>query len=356
MNNITLKEAFNKKSVSELKEITSACRVKGYTKMRKAELVDVCSELVQSEGFFEEHALMIPEKAWNFFKKVAGSDSGITCKNILPEYAFSEKFGFLYVEKKEDGYWITIPEEIKSIYRELKKSGFLQAKEFSDLINNYAKAAVNLYGIISQDEFVEIFNSQNKYKVDIDTIFSVFIKHIYLDADYCLWDEYIVYADFEEDDFEGAERLIRETANKPRYIPGKSEFLKYADWTYYENTKQMKELSRFLVDECNVPNTKIEKLMFDLHWKFTESIQMQECFDILESYNVILSEEQVSELVPLMMDCCNNTRSWLNKGHTPNELSRLRRNSQQRSIKKIGRNDPCPCGSGKKYKKCCMLK
>lgn len=23
---------------------------------------------------------------------------------------------------------------------------------------------------------------------------------------------------------------------------------------------------------------------------------------------------------------------------------------------KIGRNDPCPCGSGKKYKQCCMLK
>ena len=23
---------------------------------------------------------------------------------------------------------------------------------------------------------------------------------------------------------------------------------------------------------------------------------------------------------------------------------------------KLGRNDPCPCGSGKKYKKCCLLK
>jgi len=23
---------------------------------------------------------------------------------------------------------------------------------------------------------------------------------------------------------------------------------------------------------------------------------------------------------------------------------------------KIGRNDPCPCGSGKKYKNCCFLK
>lgn len=25
-------------------------------------------------------------------------------------------------------------------------------------------------------------------------------------------------------------------------------------------------------------------------------------------------------------------------------------------MKKIGRNDPCPCGSGKKYKKCCLNK
>jgi len=33
-------------------------------------------------------------------------------------------------------------------------------------------------------------------------------------------------------------------------------------------------------------------------------------------------------------------------------------NKQQTSVKsnKIGRNDPCPCGSGKKYKKCCYLK
>ena len=26
---------------------------------------------------------------------------------------------------------------------------------------------------------------------------------------------------------------------------------------------------------------------------------------------------------------------------------------QPRKVAKIGRNDPCPCGSGKKYKQCC---
>ena len=25
----------------------------------------------------------------------------------------------------------------------------------------------------------------------------------------------------------------------------------------------------------------------------------------------------------------------------------------RREVPKVGRNDPCPCGSGKKYKKCC---
>jgi uncharacterized protein len=29
------------------------------------------------------------------------------------------------------------------------------------------------------------------------------------------------------------------------------------------------------------------------------------------------------------------------------------RQSLRRSTPKIGRNDPCPCGSGRKYKKCC---
>jgi preprotein translocase subunit SecA len=31
----------------------------------------------------------------------------------------------------------------------------------------------------------------------------------------------------------------------------------------------------------------------------------------------------------------------------------VKKQPKRREEKKIGRNDPCPCGSGKKYKKCC---
>jgi SEC-C motif-containing protein len=36
--------------------------------------------------------------------------------------------------------------------------------------------------------------------------------------------------------------------------------------------------------------------------------------------------------------------------------AKILRESVKRSDPKVGRNDPCPCGSGKKYKKCCLIK
>ena len=37
----------------------------------------------------------------------------------------------------------------------------------------------------------------------------------------------------------------------------------------------------------------------------------------------------------------------------PSKLTALLREAAKARTK-VGRNDPCPCGSGKKYKKCCL--
>jgi len=51
---------------------------------------------------------------------------------------------------------------------------------------------------------------------------------------------------------------------------------------------------------------------------------------------------------------------FLSRGPEPSpraaEMEEGRGMTVRREGKKIGRNDPCPCGSGKKYKKCCLLK
>ena len=59
----------------------------------------------------------------------------------------------------------------------------------------------------------------------------------------------------------------------------------------------------------------------------------------------------------MLSGMANGTRLWSNNGYTLDELFDLLERKQLRTIPpkavKIGRNDPCPCGSGRKFKKCC---
>jgi uncharacterized protein YecA (UPF0149 family) len=48
----------------------------------------------------------------------------------------------------------------------------------------------------------------------------------------------------------------------------------------------------------------------------------------------------------LLMDHCQSFNDIENQEEVPQK-------PVVRDTVKVGRNDPCPCGSGKKYKKCC---
>ncbi|MNF05860.1 hypothetical protein D3C80_2056860 [compost metagenome] len=70
--------------------------------------------------------------------------------------------------------------------------------------------------------------------------------------------------------------------------------------------------------------------------------------------------KQVEKVVHLLTEVHNHTRVWSNCGHTPSELRGLTATPviygkvvKSVTVNKIGRNEPCPCGSGLKYKKCC---
>lgn len=53
------------------------------------------------------------------------------------------------------------------------------------------------------------------------------------------------------------------------------------------------------------------------------------------------------------MESFDSTRSMQNAA-SPMAQGRQRENvTVVRSAPKVGRNEPCPCGSGKKYKQCC---
>jgi hypothetical protein len=102
------------------------------------------------------------------------------------------------------------------------------------LIDSYAKAAVNLYGIISRDDFVSIFTKQNADWTSNEEIYILLLPLVLKDGWYCFYKEYIVHYWF-FNDFDQADYLLKYQADKPRYIPEKSEFLKYTDEDFEDN-------------------------------------------------------------------------------------------------------------------------
>ena len=74
------------------------------------------------------------------------------------------------------------------------------------------------------------------------------------------------------------------------------------------------------------------------------------------------SEAQVNKVLELMMNLANDIPIRSNNGWSPNQM--LQREMAGKEAKrvfcdasgkprKVGRNEPCPCGSRKKYKRCC---
>ena len=159
----------------------------------------------------------------------------------------------------------------------------------------------------------------------------------------------------------------------------------------------------------------IDEFMYDLHLELSDQNEdgyidvhesVQGVFEALESYGITMrGPDQVSEILGLLMPLMNSVRLWRNHGYTPIELRRMKPvmpenvtivpgstnaskmlsesreeiekmgfrvdpeggakeipgfyfpegagGRAEKTTRKIYPNDPCPCGSGKKYKKCC---
>jgi len=356
----SLHETLALKNVTALRKLGRLLHIKYYGKLPKNELVSAIAQSLQNDTILEELLNILDEQEWIFFTDTASTKQLYDERVLIDFYQLSQRLGLLQCFYYEDEISFVVPEEIKATYQRLSSLGFPEEKRFRNLLNNYAIAAVSLYGVISQDDFVALFNSQNKRQTDIDEVFPILLSYIRRDVGYCFWDEYIVDIDFEEDKFEGVPALIAARKGKPRYTPSPEELLKYSDWDYYEETPQLMALKKYLSSLIPDPDMVLD-IIEDIHDMCAAEVRTQEYFNLLDEAGAVFDGmEQVNEIMQLIVDVQNNTRLWTNHGHTPNKLFNLEKSNlipfpvlKPSRAQKVGRNDPCPCGSGKKYKKCC---
>lgn len=133
----------------------------------------------------------------------------------------------------------------------------------------------------------------------------------------------------------------------------------------------------------------VEKADFYLSFLWVEvQFAMNPMNAITTVFNMnLFPVQKLQQIIGLLISYCNSCPRWILKGFSPQEASRLLRNESPMqtpprliagpgmkasgldfqniqtefdkhfqetfSGQKVGRNDLCPCGSGKKFKKCC---
>ena len=225
----------------------------------------------------------------------------------------------------------------------------------------YIHAMTNLYGMVQAAQVVSLYNEQNNQRLTVEDI-NEMIETTCIGSQ--LQEQSI---HFKEGIFLGPklagivpEEFVREAMDKPYYEPRKEELLRYAVPGYYEQTPEIQQLEKLFQQE-QIPQLQIDRMMhFFMEGLSAWHANFMEVIGRLMAQAGPLPEESVKQIVPVAINVANAVRLIENRGHTPNELHGLERKQVQPLFKqpeektvKVGRNDPCPCGSGKKYKKCC---
>ena len=343
------------RTLSYLRLVARGCYLKGYSKMKKQELVEALAVALMEPQRMEELIYVLDENSWDLLCRAARSDGPIPL-TAQDEPAFQLLTSLCYLAPGPD-HTCYLPRELRTLFHTLAGQGIVQRKARYDLLHRYAMAAVHLYGAIPLDEFISLFNRQNQEKTnrgEVSTALSCFID---MDMGYAIWEQYLIHDSYTGEGMEFLPELLEHIQGKPRYIPQRAELLRYANWDYFESTPAAQQLYAFFTDEIHLSPSVAQDTLLQLQQDCMIDAPMQQLLSVLEHHSVHVASYQVPALGDLLMNLSNTTRHWYNKGHTPLELSRRKPSTKGghtvEALPKIGRNDPCPCGSGKKYKKCC---
>ena len=216
------------------------------------------------------------------------------------------------------------------------------------LIRRYLCAMANFYGALTVREAYRIVERQNPGLTTQDEVSAVLRREeddgAYreeVDGEEIVCEEWFLG---QPEEYRG---LVSARQGKTIYIPPKDELLRYEDELYFENTPAVQTMRSFFKTELGVALADVEDMLGDMvDICRIGDIGMESAVNEMKPY--LTTQSLTEKFLSLYTALHNTTRMPENYGHTPTELA-----ESSRIKRTVGRNDPCPCGSGKKYKKCC---
>ncbi|SEO30491.1 YecA family protein [Paenibacillus sp. OV219] len=360
----SLKDILSQLTKDRLNFIAANCALAGRSKLKKQELVEALFERITNVIEVRTAFLSAETQEWELVNRLLGvpyiQDNAI----FADAYLFMMDKGLVFSFIEQDKLFFVMPEEVKAAYKQLDQKSFESERSVSRLVLHYTEAAANLYGICPVQKLIEIINDQNDVSLTEEQVNRVYSS---VTDKVLTWDVQrgFLFSDgLDGESLDDYEEFLESVKDRPYYIPPKEELLRYAENDYFEMTPQLEALKSYIMLKLGKVERMAEALTDDIQLACSMEEPLSVIMEEFELRKIRLSKKQAEEIMPLIIQVHNTTRMWSNRGFTPDELSPSPSPSQGASgsnivqfpaaSSKIGRNEPCPCGSGKKHKKCCL--
>ena len=390
-------------NVKELKLVAEQAGFQLKAKQKKGMAEELADYLLLPNTMRE---LLIPAEEENLdtFEAVMEKGKFVPTDEEQEKLALFHTFGYVVTFKDNK---IEVPEDVKAVYSILqeedyrrfhKKAAWLQKCLMCFELVHLVGPVKVLYRMYKQRK--ELDAGYEEFRTVLKAIPERFCPNV------LRGDLMISKAALENDAYK---RLMEKQRQIPYYIPTEEEIVSYFKHRYPACSPEYQKLWRFFHDTMHREEEDCDSYCQDAFEMFSSGDMVFDYMDMLNEENLVFpTEEAVRDFAPIVMEASNSTHMFELRGHTPSELSErlpavsakghatsiaplstnaatmLEANRSEllskgftldlestgvsfpadsfskgasekveTKIKKVYPNDPCPCGSGKKYKKCC---
>lgn len=363
---ISLADGLTRYTKEELSHIRKRLNLKNASSLNKADLIHL---LEISIPFYVKNLILnMDQNQFSLLKTMVRQKGVMTDPNLdLDKLKILQSLGFIFFGTHKGKKTLVLPKELIDpltlIVNDAKVIAIIKRNTQWILLT---QGMLYYYGVMSMQM---LFEKLEQYmKEPVNKFECLKVLH--------LAQEYYLEFDWHRDGLthyrvRDSETIINEQTMRRSvdYYPfTKDQLLTAGKPDFAEWNESSRAFLTYLLQTYEITKDEAREIIQDCVYTVQEGENPQELFHILQSRLEFDDLDSLQTCMNFITNLANNTRQWFLKGYSSTELfekekkflnplptsPKMTQDSIPSTVK-VGRNDPCPCGSGKKYKKCCGI-
>lgn len=347
----------------ELDDIRYNVGLSGTSNLNKSELVEKMVPAVRS--FARQWFVSMVDEQYQAVRHVVqhnGISTEFRTDELRLDY-FQSVGVFISGAYKGKPAWY-MPTEIIEEFQNLDGGAFAKAVEWNTDVLRIATGVLFYYGVMDYDQ---LFDKVKFYLEGVDDSFK-FVDFMGVMLNGACWQHNVVTGEklmyyYTVMAPEELYKTINET-ELPYAKLSYSRIYVSGEENYIDATSSYKSLAQFFMEAYEMDVLRAANVVGEITIIFQNGGKMKDVSKYVETLGAQKVNDEAHAVAPLLIAFHNTLRLWSLKGHTTAEVMSGKLDVEEDNVislddrrrKKIGRNDLCPCGSGKKYKNCCLRK